>query len=344
MKNKIIVAVMAITGLALITGCSKEEEDHNIPESTEVVVVLNNLSETYSYYLPETHDTVIDVDTTGSVPNDILIDGNYAFIVNSGFGGKPTVMKIDLLKDSVMAYVVLPDGSNPWAVIKSQDNLFVSCSGNDRVYKLDLYTLRILDSVKVGKAPEGMADKDGRIYVACTGYNFSDYTYNDGFVYVIEEGPSGLFVSDSIYAGLNTQDVVVVGDTLYALATGDYSNVQGKIYAYEIGDSLSFLDTIKVGNNPGYLYYYNGALYLTDWFSGVCRVSLSDKEIVWMQTGTGTSRLIVDMNGTGFITRFSSNDANYLLVFDPERVQVYDSVFMGNSKGIQGLGIWIKIH
>ncbi len=343
MKDKIIAIIM-MAGLVLFTGCSKEEENHNIPEATEVVVILNNLSETYSYYLPETHDTVIDVDTTGSVPNDILIDGNYAFVVNSGFGGTPSVMKIDLLRDSLMAYAILPDGSNPWSVIKVNDNLFVSCSGNDMVYKLDMFTLRIMDSVKVGKAPEGLVEKDGRVYVACTGYNFSDHTYQDGYVYAIEEGPAGLYVSDSAYAGVNTQSVAVVGDTLFALSTGNYSDIQGKLYVFKIGDSLSFKDTIYVGNSPGFMYYYNGALYLTDWFGGVCRVSLSDGNVVWTETGTGTSRLVVDMNGTGFITRFSANDANYLLVFDPERVQVYDSVFMGNSKGIQGLGIWIKIH
>ena len=344
MKNKKIVGVFVMLGIVLFTACSKEEDNQNLPEATEVVVVLNNLSETYSYYLPESHDTVIDVDTTGSVPNDILIDGNYAYIVNSGFGGSPSVMKIDLLRDSLVAFAIFPDGSNPWTIIKSNDNLFVSCSGNDKVYKLDIYRLRITDSIKVGKAPEGMAEKDGKIYVACTGYNFTDYSYGDGYVYVIEEGPSGLRVSDSVYSGTNTQDVAIVGDTLYALATGNYSDIQGKIYIFKVDDTLSFADTIHVGNSPGFLYYYNNALYLTDWFAGVCRVSLENGDVIWSQTGTGTSRLIIDTNGTGFITRFSANAANYLLIFDPERVQVYDSVFMGNSKGIQGLGIWMKIH
>lgn len=344
MKRKIKIVAVLISGFFLIVGCSKEIEEHSPLEAEEVIVVLNNLSETYSYYIPETRSTVIDVDTTGSVPNDILIDGNYAFIVNSGFGGVPSIMKIDLSRDSLVSSTILPDGSNPWAMVKSGSNIFVSCSQSDMVYKMDIYTLRILDSVKVGKAPEGMAVKDGRIYVACTGYNFTDYTYDDGYVYVIDEGPTGLFILDSIYAGVNTQGLAIVGDTLYALSTGNYADIHGKLYVFQIGDSLVFLDTIDVGNSPGYIYFYNRALYLTDWFAGICKVSLSDYEVICTEIGTGSSRIVVDMNGRGFITRFRSSGPNYLLEFDPERMQVYDSIFMGDSKGIQGLATWMRIN
>ena len=342
MRSGKIIGIALTTLMILLGACTKNQEEQNFPESTEVVVVLNNLSETYSYYMPETNNTIIDVDTTGAVPNDILIYGDYAYIVNSGFGGVPSLMKIELLKDTMVKYTVFPNGSNPWAVIKKENSLFVSCTGNDMAYKLDLYTLRFLDSVKVGKGPEGMTEKDGRIYVACTGYDLSNYSYNNAYVYTVEEGPEGLYVSDSVYAGVNTQSVAIVSDTLYALSTGDYTNTFGKLYLYEIGDSLRFVDTINVGQSPGYMYYYNNALYLTDWYGGVCKVSTQDREVIWQNTGEGTSQIAIDMNGIGFITRFNASGPNYLLLFDPERVQVYDSVYMGERKGIQGLGIWMK--
>ncbi len=340
--------VMA-TGIMLLAlfigGCTQPApSDNPVPQSEEVVVVVNNLSETYSYYLPESHDIVLDIDTTGSAPNDILIDGNYAYIVNSGFGGSPSIMKIDLERDSLIAYYVFPDGSDPYGIAEDGDNIYVTCMKTDMLYQFGPY-LRVQDSVRVGKSPEWLTVKDGKIFVACTGYNFSDYTFGEGNIAVVSRGPQGLYVEDSLYAGINTQDVDIIGDTLYALATGNYGDVTGKIYIYLVSDTgLILRDSIGVGNSPGYMYSYNGCLYLADWSAGVAKVNPESHEVIWQNVGEGASRIVVDYNHIGYLTRFNSTSDNYLLIFDPDRLVVTDSVFMGTAKGVQALGIWLRIH
>ncbi len=329
----------------VLAGCNKSTSpNENTPESEVVVVVLNNLSETYSYYMPETNDTIFDVDTTGSAPNDLLIDGNYAYIVNSGFGGVPTLMKIDLGRDSLIATYTFPSGSNPFGITKDENFIYVTCSKTDMLYRFDPY-LRPIDSVKVGKAPEWLATKDGKVFVACTGYDFSDYTFGEGALFVVADGPQGLFVEDSVYAGINAQDVDIIGDSLYVLATGNYADVQGKIYIYTMQDtSLMLEDSINVGNSPGYMYAHNGVLYLADWSAGLAQVIPCSGKVIWIPVGEGASRILIDYNNQGYVTRFDATGNNYLLLFDPDRLVVTDSIFMGTAKGVQGLGLWLRIH
>ena len=342
-KKVMVIGVMLL--MLFIGGCTQPVPSENpVPQSEEVVVVVNNLSETYSFYIPDSHDTIIDVDTTGSAPNDILIDGNYAYIVNSGFGGSPSLMKVDLGRDSLVAVYIFPDGSNPYGIVKDGGNIYVTCMKTGMLYQFDPY-LRVQDSVKVGKSPEWLTVKDGKIFVACTGYNFSDYTFGEGNIAVVSRGPQGLYVEDSLYAGINTQDVDIIGDSLYALATGNYADVSGKIYIYAIKDTgFVLMDSIDVGDSPGYMYPYNGSLYLTDWSGGLAKVNPETHEVIWLDAGEGLSRIVVDYNNIGYATRFNATAENYLLEFDPERMVITDSIFMGTAKGAQALGIWIRIH
>ncbi len=342
MYKKIILLSFPV--LYILAGCSKKDEvQPEPPQGEEVVVVLNNLSETYSFYFPESSDTLIDVDTTGSAPNDILIDGNYAYIVNSGFGGKPSIMKIDLERDSLVASFTFPDGSNPYGVVKYGDNIYVTCTRSNMLYEFDLY-LTPVDSVRVGKSPEWLTAKNGVIYVACTGYDFSSNTFGEGWIAVVTRGPSGLYVKDSLYGGINPQDVDIIGDSLYVLSTGDYGDIKGKIYIYSLKDTVAFKDSINVGNSPGYMYPYNGCLYIVDWAGGFAKVNPRTNEVIWQEVGEGASRVVIDYNNIGFLTRFNATSANYIIIFDPEDLAIRDSVFMGNAKGIQGLALWMRIH
>ncbi len=322
-----------IAAILIVAGCGKKQ-DHIEVSGEEKVIILNNLSETYSIFDPDSNTLITDVDTTGSVPNDIRIEGDVAYIVNSGFGGTPSIEKINIRDDKVLSYTPLPDGSNPWSIALSPSCLYVSLYGKNKLYKMDKY-LNILDSVSVGMSPEGLIADGKSIYVACTG-TYPSYT--NSYIYEIIDS-SGLKVTDSISAQCNPQVLNIQGDTLFALLTGDYANVKGKILKINVKNNTVF-DTINTNYAPGDMYIDDNNIYIVDWNAGIGRLKRVDNSVNWIYSGTGVSRITGDVKGRVFATIFSSAGSNYLLQFTADKPSDIDSVFTGSKKGTQGLAIW----
>jgi YVTN family beta-propeller protein len=187
--------------------------------------------------------------SVGSSANRIEVEPGLAWaaVANSG---SDDVTVIDLLSESVLHHVALPTGTNPWAVeVAPGGALFVSSLLRDVVYLVDPLANVVLDSVAVGKAPEGMTITDGRLYVANSGFDFDTFEYDPGTVSVVEL--SSLSVVQTIPVSLNPQECLLAPDgTVHVIATGDFFATMGAIDVVDPATD-TVVSTLPVTGFPG---------------------------------------------------------------------------------------------
>ena len=195
-----------------------------------------------------------------------------------------------------------------------KDTFYITSYGLDKVYLFDIKENKIVDSIDVGKKPEGILYDGERIYIACTGIN-PDFTYSDGYLYVI----NGKDVEDSVQVGKNPQYIIDGGDVLYVICTGDYKEVSGKVYIVD-KDNLMVKDSINTGGTPGYGIKRENYLYITDYSGYLYRINTETKEIKKIETGTGTTWITCGDDKL-WISVSPYNETNYLKTIIEDTVE-----------------------
>ncbi len=106
----------------------------------------------------------------GSKPEGIAFNSAYLFVANSGWGTGETVSVIDAEGDSTVKAIKV--GVNPRVVLADSKNVYVLCSddyfnptGRKGVYKIDVATLSLKDSLIFDNAPSDAAIGDGKLFV-----------------------------------------------------------------------------------------------------------------------------------------------------------------------------------
>ena len=187
----------------------------------------------------------------GDVGNDIAVIGNEVWIVvnNSGL-----VEVISASNETEIAAIAVPTPRNiafdgKYAYVTSWAGAYVHGLYDDygnikmmdylnpkgRVYRIDLKTKKIIDSVEVGYQPEGVAYYDGRIYVANSGGISSQipplYAY-DNTVSILDA--SSFKVVQTVEVAVNLKNVYSDGKgVIYVTSLGDYwANHTGLFYFY----------------------------------------------------------------------------------------------------------------
>lgn len=180
--------------------------------------------------------TRVDLDTNAVVSNLLTVGGGAnrieadpalarAAIVHST---TDRVTVVDLLTESVGSVVPLPAGANPWTAEWAGARLFVSALLHDALYEVDPFGFGVLDTIPVGKAPEGMAVANGKLYVANTGFDFGTFGYDPGTVTVVDLATGNPVATVSV--ATNPQECVLAPDgTIHVVCTGDYAAVTGGI-------------------------------------------------------------------------------------------------------------------
>jgi len=163
----------------------------------------------------------------GSFPNRIEVGprGRLAAVANSG---SDDVTLVQLRTGNVLGTVSLPPGCNPWGVEIVGRRVFVTGLLTDEVYEIDAVSMSVVRTVSVGRAPEGMAVSAGRLFVANTGFDFTDFTYDPGTVTVLDL--EGLALLDTVPVSLNPQDCLRAPDgTIHVVCTGDFFQTFGAV-------------------------------------------------------------------------------------------------------------------
>ena len=191
---------------------------------------------------------VPNVATVGSSPNRIETsgDGAWAVIVNSG---SDDISVLDLVTESIVGTASLPAGANPWSAEVYGPRVWVSALRKDRVYEVDPGAAAVVDSVPVGKSPEGMATAAGKLYVANTGFDFDDFTYAPGSVTVLDA--SDLSWVATVPVGLNPQDCIATPDGMvHVVCTGDFYLTSGVVDVLDPATDV-VIDSLPVPGYPG---------------------------------------------------------------------------------------------
>ncbi len=232
--------------MAALVGC-----DNTVTEPGEGVhgnnlFVMNGLGETVSRIDLDRYTTTIQFVTTQGIPGDIAVTGDHLLVLNS----VPAALEVFSITDSTKVTTVnLPPGSNPIDMLVTDERIYATGFVSDMVYVLDAENYALLDSVQVGKDPDGLAVDETHLYVACTGGWQTNYARSA--VYTIDQ--SSLSVTDSILTSTNPHQMAwAPNGMLHVVCTGNYFDIFGTVNIIDPA-SLRITDTLEVGGFPGSL-------------------------------------------------------------------------------------------
>ncbi|MEO0265229.1 MAG: hypothetical protein ABIM43_01275 [candidate division WOR-3 bacterium] len=328
------LSIPIFTGILILShwGCQREEVEE-IPTQNNLVII-NTLSETVSIYDIEKDTLFEDVLETGKTPNDLLIQGDVGYIVNSGFGGIAALDIINLREMRLIERVLLPVGSNPYSIASSGDRFFITLSAKNQVLVLNKSLLPI-DSIKVGKWPEGIASFKGKVYVAVTGFDTLNLNYGNGYTYIINTTSTPYSV-DSVKVGKNPQMVKVFNNKIHIMCTGDYINTPGGFYVLN-PETNTLEDSLTIDFNPQDFVYYKGKYYFVDFSRGIFSTS-DGSQIDTLLIIHGASRIILDADRI-WASIFNASDLNYIVMILPDSSSTY-WIEAGQSKGVGPIGVY----
>jgi len=320
----------------LVLSCSKEEPGPSVYS----IYIVEDMAEAIATYLPN-EGRLADPVPAGATPNMLFSDGHHLYLVNSGFSGSPSVMVYEpSVPPRFSATIPMPPGSNPYAGAALDGRLYVSGFASDMLYILE--NNAIVDSVRVGKAPEGVLAFGGRIYVVCSGYDLGSYTFGPGALYRYDPLSKEL---DSVRLGLNPQFCAADNQgRLHVLVTGDYPDyggtTWGKVVLVDPG-SMKPVDSVSFpGHSPGAIAVLGDWGYVIGWDGtllsyGIPSMTLMDSLVM----GQGMMGLAAEPNGL-WLTRWSNTDENWLFLV--QELSVSDSIALGQGVGAKTVLPWIE--
>lgn len=183
----------------------------------------------------------------GSAPNQVVIHDTLACVVASV---TDEIQVINLKSMTTSRYIDLPTGSNPyWMEFYDRRFAWISLLVDNAVARVDMVSGSVVNSIPVGKSPQGIAICDHKLYVANTGFDFGTFQYDPGTVSVIDLRSGSLVTT--IPVGLNPQYLAVDNQQLvHVVCTGNFFSVFGVIYRLD-GVSATVVDSIAIGGSPG---------------------------------------------------------------------------------------------
>src|SRR4030066_1354449 len=105
--------------------------------------VVNGLAETLSKINLETGQVTNHIITLGIVPNQVVVKGKKAYVVNSI---SSNIQKIDLTADTTLGYIFLGAGRNPWNIALADTQIaYVSNFSANTISKIDVVNDTVLD-------------------------------------------------------------------------------------------------------------------------------------------------------------------------------------------------------
>ncbi len=281
-----------------------------------------------------------DVLTTGVWPNQIVKDGEYLYVINSG---DASLQRIQIKTMRTDRWYYLPQGSNPWSVaIYNGRKAFVSGWLSHTVEVLDLESgyiksISLPDPASGMKPyPLGVTISGNRVYVAesANDGNWPSSTYKEKGAYAVIDADLDELIAtldSGVNECINTQQVVVDENArTFIVCAGDWGTTSwGRVIVKD--PSGNVIGNIPVGNAPTKLYLHSGRGYLTD-MSGsnimvIDAVNLTvlkggSNPIVLKESGYTTTVLVFTPSGTLYATVWDNTNNTNLFALNPETFEV----------------------
>lgn len=314
--------------------------------AAKTLYVVNGLSDSLSKIDLESGIVEEDIVGLGTWPNDILVSGERAYVVNSGSND---LYVIDLTSDSVLSVIDLGMGTNPWSLAMAGENaLYVTNFQANSVSKLDLASGVVVAAIPVGAGPEGLLVRGKRLYVANTGWTGTGF--EEGSVSVIDTDTDSLIAT--VPVGLNAQDLAMDPQgELAVVCTGDFASTFGVLYVIDSA-TLAVKDSIETGGTParavitdfGFLFMAAGGwgdageVYIHNTLRDTLLHGAADP----LAAGPGVMDVAADREGYIYAASFSGNSVSVFDVPD-EPVTIYE---VGNGPTALALSEdpWIEVN
>jgi DNA-binding beta-propeller fold protein YncE len=223
-----------------------------------VLFVLNSGSETLSRIDTESGVINNSFAALGSLPNRLECDRNFIYVVNSGGN---SVQKIAVSDGSTLGNIYLGSTVNPYDLLLTEEFLYVSGGLSNRIYKISLATMQVVDNLLVGNNPAGMAVSGGKLYVGNTDYMTG---YSNCSISVIDL--EVFEVIQTISASANPQYLLADNGFIHVSCTGNWEEISGKIQIIDT-ELNEIVHTIDMGGycsdlaiTPGGIIYIADAM------------------------------------------------------------------------------------
>ena len=289
---------MALFVLLLIPG---------IATASPEVLVLSGLDNGLSVIDPERNRIETGAVSLPGFPSQAVVDKQHLYVVASGADQVLVYNKETL----ALSHVLEPGaGTNPYAVaVDSRGNVYVSLFLAGQVVRFDAKG-RETGRAVVGRSPEGLCIVGPRLYVANSGFRFSDFGYDPGTVSVLDLRT--LDTVAEVPVGLNPQWMSVDGNEIHVICTGNYFSVFGEVHIFEARTLLP-RGMVELGGSPGFLALDKNTAYASDYFGGLTSYRISDRQVLHdagnpiLIGGAGYSGLTLDGKGNLYVAMFEDD-------------------------------------
>ena len=240
----VLKKIIILLGLAAVAAGS-------IAAADETAWVINTSGESLSKINLTTGAVTNNVLPLGSdiycYPNQIVVRDTLAFVVASGTN---EIQIINLKTETTVDFIGTGAGSNPfWLAFADDRYCYVTSLLRNSVLKVDVIDRTLAGEIPVGVSPEGILIADGRAYVAVTGFDFGDYSYDQGRVAVLDIAGDSLL--GDIEVGTNPQYLARdAAGRIHVVCTGNYFSAFGIVYVIDPALDV-VVDSTVVGGAPG---------------------------------------------------------------------------------------------
>ncbi len=309
MKKLIFLLILIPVLFAFMSSCDELATEPEIPSPTaKAVYVLNSAANSISVIDLVEDEVFNNVATVGKWPNQLVYRKGKVYCVNSGSNN---IMIFDADTWDSETAIDLGDGHNPMNMVFYNDNIaYVACLISEKVLQVDMSSKTVTKTIDVGVGATGiaLAEKEGKVYVANSGYSWPDY--GQGTVTVID-GATGDGIT-TFDAGINSQAVGVAPDGMvHVVCTGNYGfadpPVWGKVLIIDPATD-AVTETVEVGGSPGSMSisFPDNLGYLAVWGAGLLVYNTETHDIVNGSDdyflGKGGSGVLADTEGNVFVS------------------------------------------
>lgn len=215
------------------------------------LIVVNTLGETLDVVDLEDSTVSLFIDELGLFPNDIATSGNIGIAINSGSND---LYFYDLATMQRTGACFLGDSRNPYVgAFLNADTFYVTNLVSSTVTKVRTSDRSIITEFPVGDgidadSPQGIVVRDRRAYICLASFN-DLFEYDAGKLEVRDCSNDTLIARVTV--GVNPQVARFGYDGyLYVLCTGNYADVEGKLYKINPTNN-TVADSLAIGGYPG---------------------------------------------------------------------------------------------
>ena len=192
-----------------------------------------------------------DIITTGSTPNDVQVQQNLAYVVNTYSNN---IQIISLLEQNSVGEISVGSGTLPEKIaFVDSFKAYVTCNGPDQVAVLNLHTKSVTNRIQVQSKPWGITIINKKAYVAhsaaVTNWVTFKTTYGNSSVSVIDTTTDQ--VIKTIKVATNATEITTDGNSkVLVISTGDYAMIPGQLTIID-ANTDEIEKTVKLKTTPG---------------------------------------------------------------------------------------------